>query len=100
LNVIRRGEPVATDTVYSDTPALGSGVTRAQLFVGLNTHVTDVYPLHTDKQFVNTLEDNIRYRGAMSKMISDSAQVEISGRAKELLRVLCIPQWSSEPHSQ
>ena len=23
LNVIRRGEPVATDTIYSDTPALG-----------------------------------------------------------------------------
>ena len=86
--------------MYSDTPALGSGATRAQLFVGLNTHVTDVYPLQTEKQFVNTLEDNIRYRGAMSKMISDSAQVEISGRAKELLRVLSIPQWSSEPYSQ
>ena len=86
--------------MYSDTPALGSGATRAQLFVGLNTHVTDVYPLQTEKQFVNTLEDNIRYRGAMSKMISDSAQVEISGRAKELLRVLSIPQWSSESYSQ
>ena len=36
----------------------------------------------------------------MSKMISDRAQVEISGRAKELMRVLSIPQWSSEPHSQ
>ena len=35
--------------------------------------VTDVYPLKSQKQFVNTLEDNIRFRGAMTKLISDYA---------------------------
>ena len=32
-NVMRRNEPVATDTVFSDTPAGDSGVTAAQIFV-------------------------------------------------------------------
>jgi hypothetical protein len=34
--------------------------------------------MSNDKQFINTLEDNIRYRGAMDKLISDRAQLEIS----------------------
>ena len=39
-----RSEEVATDTIFSDTPALDSGVTMAQIFVGKRTLVTDVYP--------------------------------------------------------
>ena len=34
LNVPCRHEAVATDTVYSDTAARGSGIKQAQLFVG------------------------------------------------------------------
>ena len=41
----------------------------AQIFVGKITLVTDVYPIKSQKQFVNTLEDNIRFRGAMTKLI-------------------------------
>jgi hypothetical protein len=60
LNVQRRDEPFATDTVYSNTPAIDGGETSAQVFVGTETLVTDVYGMKTEKQFVNTLEDNIR----------------------------------------
>ena len=35
---------------------------------------------------VNTLEDVIRKRGAMDKLITDSAHVEISKRVSEILR--------------
>jgi hypothetical protein len=38
-------EPVATDTIYSDTLAIDCGVTSAQLFVGTKTHTADVYPI-------------------------------------------------------
>jgi hypothetical protein len=31
-------EPVATNTIYSDTPAIDCGITSAQLFVGTKTH--------------------------------------------------------------
>ena len=58
-NVHRRSVPVATDTVYSDTPAIDSGVTAAQFFVGTESMVCDVYPMKTDKQFINVLQDNI-----------------------------------------
>jgi hypothetical protein len=63
-NVKRLNEPVATDTVFSDTPAVDCGVTAAQIFVGHESLVADVYGLKTDKEFVNTLEDNIPERGA------------------------------------
>ena len=53
-NVKRRNEPVATDTVFSDTPAVDCGVTAAQIFVGRDSLVADAYGVKTDKEFVNT----------------------------------------------
>ena len=99
-NVTRRDEPVATDTVYSNTPAIENGATAAQFFVGTKTLVCDIYPMKTDKQFVNVLLDNIRRRGAMTKLISDRAQVEISNKVQDILRNLMIGDWQSEPHQQ
>ena len=100
FNIPRRSEEVATDTIFSDTPAIDSGVTMAQIFVGKRTLVTDVYPLKSQKQFVNTLEDNIRFRGAMTKLISDYAKVEISNKVKGILRMYHSSSWNSEPYHQ
>ena len=80
LNVPRTHEAVATDTVYSDTPAVDSGVKEAQLFVGKESLVSDIYPMRSGKQFVNTLEDNIQRRGAMDKLVSDSAKMRFPTR--------------------
>jgi hypothetical protein len=91
---------VATDTIYSDTPAIDCGITSAQLFIGTKTHTADVYPIKSDKQFVNTLLDNITQRGTPTKLISDCAQVEISEHVKQVLRPLHISTWQSEPHQQ
>ena len=100
FNIPRQSEEVATDTIFSDTPAIDSGVTMAQIFVGKRTLVTDVYPLKSQKQFVNTLEDNIRFRGAMTKLISDYAKVEISNKVKDILRMYHSSSWNSEPYHQ
>ena len=100
FNIPRRSEEVATDTIFSDTPAIDSGVTMAQNFVGKRTLVTDVYPLKSRKQFVNTLEDNIRFRGAMTKLISDYAKVEISNKVKDILRMYHSSTWNSDPYHQ
>ena len=100
LNIPRRSEEVATDTIFSDTPAIDSGVTMAQSVVGKRTLVTDVYPLKSQKQFVNTLEDNIRFRGAMTKLISDYAKVEISNKVKDIHRMCHSSSWNSEPYHQ
>jgi hypothetical protein len=80
--------------------AIDDGSTVAVLFVGTNTQVTNVYGIKTDKQFINTLEDNITNCGAPHKLLSDSAQVLISNKVQYILRTLCIKSWQSEPHQQ
>jgi len=72
----------------------------AQIFVGRKTLVIDVYGMGSAAEFVNTLEDIIRKRGPMDKLISDSAKVEISRRVKEILRALMIDDWQSERNRQ
>jgi len=100
LNVHRRDEPVAMDTIYSDTPAIDSGATITQVFVGVESLVTDVYAIKTDRQFINTLEDQMWTWGAPTKLVSDCSLVEISNQVKEILRAYYIADWQSEPHYQ
>ncbi len=99
-NVHRRDEQVATDTIYLDTPAVNSGATIAQVFIGVESLVTDVYAIKTNWQFINTLKDPIQRWGAPTKLISDQAQVEIINQVKEILHAYCIADWQSEPHYQ
>jgi hypothetical protein len=99
-NVKRRNEPVATDTVFSDTPAVDSGFTAVQLFVGRHFLVADAYGMKTDKEFVNTLEDNIREQGAMDKLVSDRAKAEMGSHVKDILCALIIQAWHTEPNHQ
>ncbi len=100
FNVWRRHEPVATDTIEGEVPAIDCGHTHAQIFVGRKSLVLDVCGMSNTNQFVNTLEDNIRKRGAMDKLISDSARLEISARVKDVLRALIIDDWQSERNYQ
>ena len=100
LNVSRKHEPVATDTVYSNTPAVDSAAKHAQVFVGRDTLVADTYPMKSGKQFVNTLEDNIRRRGTMDRLLNDSSKTEISNEVINILRVYHISNWHSEPYHQ
>ena len=60
FNIPRRSEAVATDTIFSDTPAVDDGSTMVQLFCGHDTLVCDAYGIKSTKQFINTLSDNIR----------------------------------------
>ena len=78
FNIPRRSEAVATDTIFSDTPAVDDGSTMAQFFCGHDTLVCDAYGIISTKQFINTLSDNIRKRGAMDTLISDGCKYEIS----------------------
>ena len=99
VNVCRRHEPVATDTFCCQVPAVCTGgQTMGQFFVGRISLVIDIFGMLTEKEFVNTFEDVIRKRGAMNKLLSNSAQVEISARVKDILRALIIDDWQSEPN--
>ena len=98
FNIPRRSEAVATDTIFSDTPAVDDGSTMAQFFCGRDTLVCDAYGIKSTKQFINTLSDNIRKRGAMDTLISDGGKYEISKRVTDLLRSLFIQDHQSEPY--
>ena len=53
-----------------------------------------------ETEFVLTLCDEIRSRGAMETLISDSAKVEISKKVVDVLRTYAIKNHQSEPHHQ
>ena len=100
FNIPRRSEAVATDTIFSDTPAVDDGSTMAQFFCGRDSLVCDAYGIKSTKQFINTLSDNIRKRGAMDTLISDGGKYEISKQVTDLLRSLFIQDYQSEPYHQ
>ena len=100
FNIPRCSEAVATDTIFSDTPAVDDGSTMAQFFCGHDTLVCDAYGIKSTKQFINTLSDNIRKQGAMDTLISDGGKYEISQRVTDLLRSLFIQDYQSEPYHQ
>ena len=79
---------------------MDSGVKQAQVFVGRDSLVADVHAMKSGKQFVKTLEDNIRQRGAMDKLLSDSANTEISKEVMDILRAHHISNYHSGPYHQ
>ena len=60
----------------------------AQFFVAKDTLVCDAYGIKSQKQFINTLYDNIKSRGAMNTIITDGRKYEISKKVAHLLRML------------
>ena len=65
LNVKRISEPAAKEVVCCDAPTIYDGSKCAQEFLGTKTLVSNVCGMKHVKQLVNSLEDNIRQRGAM-----------------------------------
>ena len=99
-NVSRRNETVATDTMYSDTPAIGNGAKACQVYVGRSSLVTDIYPMMTDKYFFKTLEDCIRQRGAPEVLMSDNAKAQTGKKVQDITRMYRTKHVTCEPHHQ
>ena len=99
-SIPRCSEDLATDTIFSDTPAVDDGSTMAQFFCGHDTLVCDAYGIKSTKQFINTLSDNIRKWGAMDTLISDGGNYDISKGVTDLLHSLFIQDYQSESYRQ
>ena len=87
LNVHHHQEPVATDYVYADVPAVDDGSMGAQIFVGMESEVCDAQGLKSPKQFVNSL-----------RITSENAGPWTSWSAIER-RLVSVHKTSSEPSS-
>jgi len=94
----KRDELVVTDTIYSDTPAVDSGATIAQVFDDVKSLVSAVYFIKIDWQFINTFEDQSAWGAPSTELISDQEQVKISNQVKKVLHAYCIDDWQREPH--
>ena len=105
-NVNRWNEDVATDTFFSDVPAHDDGIpghggcTMAQLYTGITSHYTKLYPMSSQTQIPNTLQDLLRDRGAPNNIKSDCAKAVMGKDFVEILRHYCIGQQFSEPYQQ
>ena len=105
-NVNRWNENVATDTFFSDVPAHDDGITghggctMVQVYTGIKSHFTKVYPMSSESQIPDTLNDLIRDRGAPNNIKNDCAKAEISKAVHEILRHYKIGQYLTEPEQQ
>ena len=105
-NVARREETVATDTIFSDTPAMDDciaghgGCTMMQFFCGTTSEFTAAYPMSSEQQVHSALQDFIRYYGAPRNLFSDNAKAQISKQVQDILRHFNIAHYRSEPHQQ
>ena len=101
LNVMRRNEPVATDTIYGPAPCVRTGATAAQLFVGRKSGYIHLIPIgDSDKQFPKALYEVIRQSGAMDILISDNAAALMSEQVQQLTRTLQIKFKTIEPYNK
>ena len=100
FSISRCSEAGATDTIFSDTPAVDDGSTMAQFFCGHDTLVCDTYGIKSTKQFINTLSDKIRKWGAMDTLISDGGKCDISKGVTDFLHPLFIQDYQSESYHQ
>ena len=100
FSIPRCSEAVATDIIFSDTPAVDDGPTMSQFFCGHDIFVCDAYGIKSTKQFINTLSDNIRKWGAMDTPISDGGKYDISKGVTDLLHSLFIQDYQSESYHQ
>jgi hypothetical protein len=105
-NVDRLNDAVATDTFFSNTPAVNDGipghggVTMAQIFCARNSQLGLAVPMRSEKDMPQTIHEWIRTYGAPNMLISDNAKVEIGKTVQDILRYYVIKDHQSEPNFQ
>ena len=68
--------------------------------VGRSSLLSNACGMGPTNEFVNSLLDSIRERGAMDKLMSDHANYEMSTRVKDILRAPMVGHWKIEPSCQ
>jgi hypothetical protein len=99
-NVLWHDEPMATDTIQSDTPTIDGGEKYAQFYVRVCSLLSDVDGMKSPASFPGVLTDQIIDHRAPTKLISDSAKVETSTAVRDVLHMYGISSWQSEPYHQ
>ena len=103
-NLFHRREPDTTDMIFSDTAAIDGGETRAHIFVGLISRITDVFKVKSgnDECFLGALQlqDRVRKRGAPTKLLADDAPLYRGWKITKYLRDRYTSLWQCEAKHQ
>jgi hypothetical protein len=97
LNVQRRQEGFATDTLFSSEIALG-GYTCAQLFCGLKSQYIQLFGMRRESEGPAALEDLVRDIGAPTFLRNDNSKMQTGLKWRDVLRKYCIGEQTTEPH--
>jgi hypothetical protein len=103
LNIKRRNEPVAMDTIHGPVgyPAIAHGSTHTQFFISRKSNNRSVYPCgKSDKGIHRCIMDEVQKLGAMDVLISDRARSQVSKKVHGILRTFGIDNWQSKPHNK
>jgi hypothetical protein len=71
-----------------------------QLYTGITSHYTKVYPMQSEAQMPDTLYNLVRDRGAPNNIKSDCARSQTSRTVQDIQRHYKIDQYLSEPNQQ
>ena len=103
----RTGEDVATDTLFSDTPAADDGIlghggcTMLQVFSGVTSRRLTGVPMKSESEVAAALETAIReWQMVPLALKSDNAKAEIGKEVLKILNKFAIAQKRSEPYYQ
>ena len=76
-------ETVATDTYFANVKGT-NGVTCAQVYYGLLSHMINVYGLKSERDGPDSYEDFIRHEGAPQALRRDNARMQKGTRFTDL----------------
>ena len=96
----RLAEKVSTDFIDSSVPSINGGQTGAQIFFGCDSHMINIFGIHSKSEFPEVLMDFLIERGAPHTLMSDSANEEASAEVKRICRKFQMKQRYSEPYKQ
>jgi hypothetical protein len=97
LRLPRQREKVASDTFFPSVKT-ARGHTCSQFFVGIDTDRWEVYPLKTESQNGQALQDYCRTVGCPPVIRTDNAQSELGQTWTNFCRCQCIGCETTEPH--
>ena len=101
-NIFHRYEPDVTDMIHSNNPSICGKETQAHIFVGLVSHLIDVYKAKKRDCtcFLKALQDCVRTWGAPKKLIADNASLYQSWSITYYLCDIWVSLWQCESKFQ
>ena len=101
-NMFFCGEADATDTIFSDTPAVDGGQTAAHIFSGRHSKLTSIHPLRDtgEEEIFGAFQDRVHWHGSLNEVIVDNSSFYHWFKFMKYVCNLYIQFWQSESYAE